>query len=191
MKFIITESQFKKVNNLIHEQKLLSFINLPNIASKLTTLGTKPYELYKKWEDFSNNVRPRIEKVAKELYNADSIKDKTNVEYKKIKDKEDAFCHQLASAISTNTFGAGISDIIGKLNELKGGMRIFFKGNKGRNISPYSTFSSGYTEDIANNNLGIEIGKKFPNNSFEFYQKKVSENINSGNYFDSSGKKVK
>lgn len=188
MKIIITESQKNNLINTISEQN--------NIASPHTISGSMFFiyrELKQKWDEFTDRIRPKIESDAKKLYPAnDMVKKnpqlKNDPKYRILKDKEDAYCHQLASAMTTRLFGESLSTLIGYGNEIKGGLRIFFRGNPSRGIPKYSTFSSGYKEDVGNNKIGNEIAKKYPNQSIEFYSLQIQKNISYNNYYDSTGK---
>ena len=131
--------------------------------------------------------REKIETKAKLLYNPANINNK--MPYQKMKDREDAFCHQTASAYATNLFGESISYIIGQMNELKGAFRIFLKG--GKNTPKYTKFNSGYEMDTNNNNLGIKLAKQFPNKTLEDYMSLVQKNINNGVYYNKSNKYMK
>jgi hypothetical protein len=106
-----------------------------------------------------------------------------------MKDKEDAFCHQTASAYATSLFGESISYIIGQMNELKGAFRIFFKG--GKNTPKYTKFNSGYQTDTNNNNLGIKLAEQFPKKTLEDYMSLVQKNINNSVYYNKSNKYMK
>jgi hypothetical protein len=177
----LTESDLEKiVTRVLSEQT--------TAPKETTSMVYKPYLNFVK---FSNEVRPKIEEMATKLFPANKMDKqfKNQLEYRNLKDKEDAYCHQLASAMASSMFGNNIASLIGLANEWYGGLRIFFKGNPGKNIPKFSTFSSGYSEDMGNNNLGVEIAKKYPNKNLEFYSNEVLKNIKNNNFYDSTAKK--
>jgi hypothetical protein len=130
------------------------------------------------------DARVIIEERAKELYCSDDM-DKKTYPYQAMKDKEDAFCHQAMSAYATDLFGETIANIIGFMNEARGGVRIFFKGSS--TIKPYETFSSGYTTDTKNNEIGRKIALTNKNKTLEQYMVLIQKNVNSGNFYDRNG----
>lgn len=172
---IIKNNLSKNLHNLLVEQYTIN-----NILVKFGITNEK-------WIIFTNTIRPKIEQTAKELF---PTPDKSDPNYRTTKDKEDAFCHQLASAIATQMFGDKISTVIGFANELKGGLRIFLKGNSGRGIKKYSTLSSGFGEDVGNNRIGVNLGKQTGSQNLQYYSREVVKNIQNGNYYDSTGKLV-
>lgn len=191
MKILLRQSQF----NTLLEQDL-------DLGSKLMSIGTSGisklskdiYDKYEMFSTFVDDIRPRIEEMGKKLYPANDMvakdpKLKTTPQYRDLKDKEDAYDHQLASAMAASMFGPSFSDIIGKANEIKGGLRMFFKGSPSKGVGKFEQFTSGWDEDNANNQIGIEIAKKFPNKDLQFYSNEVVKNINQKNYYDSTGKK--
>lgn len=148
----------------------------------------------RKWNEFNDVIRPKIEMMGKKFFPANEMasknpKFKNSMEYRVLKDKEDAYAHQLASAVLASMFGSIFAKMVGKANEIKGAFRIFFKGAPGRGIKKFQTFSSGWDEDNANNEIGVEIAMKYPNKDLEFYSTEVIKNINSNNYYDSTGNK--
>lgn len=158
-------------------------------------LGKKILDTKEKWNTFSTEIRPKIEANAENFFPANkkarkNPKYKGTSEWRKLKDKEDAFGHQLASAMAVKLFGEGGANLIGIANEINGGIKVFQKGNSSRNIPKYSSFCSGCVEDEANNKLGREIAVKSPNQSFEYYQQQVLNNIKTGNYYNHKGEKV-
>lgn len=141
-----------------------------------------------------NSVRPQIEEMGKKFFPANEMAKrnpefKKTPEYREMKDKEDAFDHQLASAFASNLFGPDLAGLIGYANEIRGGGRMFFKGSSSQGIEKFKKFTSGWVEDTANNAIGIEIGKIYPYKNLEFYSQQVLKNMESGNYYDSTGKK--
>ena len=154
------------------------------------------YENKEKLNHFINKIRPEIEERAKRLFPANDLvkKDpnfKNSPKYRELKDKEDAYAHQLASAMAASIFGEISAAVIGQANEIKGALRIFFKGAPNKGIGRFEKFSSGWDEDNANNMIGIQIAQKYPNKNLDFYSQMVLKNIQSNNYFDSTGKKKK
>jgi hypothetical protein len=190
MKIVITESQYLKLNE---QTSLMSRLNLDAVTKSSSIIGNTAKNI----NLFVNEIRPDIENRAKKLFPANDmvIKNpnfKKTPQYRELKDKEDAYAHQLASAMGTSLFGAQFSNLIGKANEVKGGLRMFFKGSPSKNIGKYEQFTSGWDEDNKNNEIGIELGKKFLNKDINFYSTEVVKNIQSGNYYDSTGiKKLK
>lgn len=183
MKYIITEQQYVR----IIEQEDSIFKNLGG-------MGTLAYDLTKKIANFANEIRPKIEDLGKKFFPANDMvkkdpKFKTTPQYRELKDQEDAYCHQLASAMATAIFGPISANIIGKANEIKGGLRMFFKGSAAKGIGKYEKFTSGWEEDDANNQVGIELATKFPKKDLNFYSQQVLQNIKTKNYFDSTGNK--
>lgn len=184
------------VKKEIHEQP--SFDDISKKVSKTIDTGIKTgkeiinktiksaEDLMRFPEKVNNFIDARviIEKRAKEFYNSDSM-DKKTYPYQAMKDKEDAFCHQAMSAYATDLFGETIANIIGFMNEVRGGARIFFKGS--RTIKPYQTFSSGYTTDTKNNEIGRKIALSNKNKTLEQYIVLTQKNINSGNFYDRNG----
>lgn len=188
MKILITQSQY---NTLLEQNSGLK----SELLKMFSTSGI--LDIYRKIERFSyfvDDIRPRIEEMGKKLYPANDMvaknpKMKNTPEYRELKDKEDAYDHQLASAMAASMLGPNLSDIIGNANEIKGGLRMFFKGSPSKGIGKFEQFTSGWDEDNANNQIGIEIAKKFPNKDLQFYSNEVVKNINQKNYYDSTGKK--
>lgn len=184
-------------------KKQFGYLKEQNIINKFidsygekVTLGEFVIRQYGKFKYFVDEITPRIEKMAKMLYPANDIvkKDqnlKSSPQYRELKDKEDAYAHQLASAVAASIFGPVISDLIGKANEIKGGLRMFFKGAPSKGIEKYEQFTSGWKEDNLNNSIGIELGKKYPNRDMYFFSNLVVKNIENKNYYDSTGNKKK
>jgi hypothetical protein len=163
------------VKKVISEQ---SVIGAPNRG---VVNNSNPINNHNLVTDFLKS-REIIERRAKELYNPSNLNVKGD--YQKMKEKEDAFCHQSASAYATELFGEDISYIIGQMNELKGAFRVFFKGT---NTTPrFQKFDSGYEMDTNNNNLGIELSKKFPGKTLQQYMELVKQNIEKGLYYNKS-----
>jgi len=167
----------------------------PISVLSLKTLDITPFvqKNLAKIEKF-NSVRPQIEEKGKKLFPANEMVKKNpefkkTPEYRDLKDKEDAFDHQLASAFASSLFGPDLSKVIGYANEIKGGARMFFKGGSSQGIEKFKKFTSGWTEDNANNAIGVQIGNLYPYKDLEFYSPQVLKNIESGNYYDSTGKK--
>ena len=176
----LTESDLVRiVKRVIKEQ---SVIGAPNYGV-IDNGKTYDYNLLK---DFLES-REKIETKAKILYNPSNLDNPMS--YQNMKDKEDAFCHQTASAYATSLFGENIAYIIGQMNELRGGFRIFFKG--GKNTPKYTKFSSGYQMDTSNNNIGIKLAKQYPKKTLDEYMRLVNKNINNGIYYNKSNKYMK
>ncbi len=188
MKILLRQSQY---NTLLEQDLSLN----SKLLKMFSTSGVE--DVYHKIESFSyfvDNIKPRIEEMGKKLYPANDMvaknpKFKNTPEYRELKDKEDAYAHQLASAMAGSMFGPSLADMIGKANEVKGGLRMFFKGSSSKGVGKFEQFTSGWDEDNANNQVGIEIAKKFPNKDLQFYSDEVVKNINQKNYYDSTGKK--
>ena len=183
MRIIILEEQY----NRLKEQ-----ISLSTLTPKV--MGVEVVELVDKVNNYVDNVRPDIESRGKKLFPVNDmvVKNpnfKNTPQYRELKDKEDAYDHQLASAVAASMFGPQLSDIIGKANEVRGGLRMFFKGSSSKGVGKFEQFTSGWEEDNNNNRIGIEIGKRYPNKDINFYSNEVMKNIQSGNYYDSTGKK--
>jgi len=180
MRIILLEEQY----NRLKEQRSLTSLIIPTISA----------ELVDKVNNYVDDIRPDIESRGKKLFPANDmvVKNsnfKNTPQYRELKDKEDAYDHQLASAVAASMFGPKLSDIIGKANEVRGGLRMFFKGSSSKGIGKFEQFTSGWEEDNNNNRIGIEIGKRYPNKDINFYSNEVVKNIQSGNYYDSTGKK--
>lgn len=197
MKKTIKLTEEELVNFIKKSLKEQDFSIINTIQKGLTKkpLGKKILDTYENWNTFSTEIRPKIEANAENLFPANrkakkNPKYKGTPEWRKLKDKEDAFGHQLASAMAVKLFGEGGANLIGIANEVNGGIKVFRKGNSARNIPKYSSFCSGCVEDEANNKLGREIAIKSPNQSFEFYQQQVLNNIKTGNYYNHKGEKV-
>lgn len=183
MKYIITETQHQRLKEQILNDKLTPL----HLASWIASMSEK-------FGYFVDRIKPDVERRAKNNFptNEKVSKDpnfKKTPEYRELKDKEDAFAHQLASAVATSMFGSEFSDILGKLNEIKGGLRMFLKGSPSKGIERFEQFTSGWTEDNENNKIGIEIGEKYPNRNLDFYSNEVLKNIQVKNYYDSTGRK--
>jgi hypothetical protein len=188
MEILITENQYK----LLKEQNL--FARALESRDGIQTLVKLIVNGIDKITNYVEVIRPKIENMGKKLFPANEMilknpKLKGTKEYRELKDKEDAFDHQLASAVASSMFGPQFSEILGYANEIKGGLRMFFKGSKSQNIGRFEQFTSGWAEDNANNKIGIELGKQHRNKSLEELSRIVVGNINSGNYYDSTGKK--
>ena len=95
---------------------------------------------------------------------------------------EDAFRHILASAYYTSKIGSGITRNAGYSNEIVGAIR---NGIKALDIKE---FDSGSSMDIANNEIGIKVGVDNPNESLKFYEDKVKNIVDSGNFYVEDGK---
>ena len=122
------------------------------------------------------NARHQIEKKAYQIY--DTITPNPKI-------KEDAFAHQTASAYAQSLFGTSITELLGFLNEVQGGLRMFFRGTS---VTPkYTRYTSDYTMDMKNNAEGIKIAQDNPNKTLDEYYKLVQDNIDSGNYYDKAG----
>ena len=78
--------------------------------------------------------------ISSKYYGADSI-------------KSDAFRHILASAFFTTTVGGKLTWSAGQGVEILGALRSFLKGEG---------FDSGWEMDTLNNQIGINLGKKYP-----------------------------
>lgn len=184
MKIILSEKQYFLLSEqLVH----LSPINSLPLIAKLKDDKDN-------WDYFTNVVRPEIEKRGQKLFPANEMvvknpKFKLTPEYRELKDKEDAYDHQLASAMVASMFGSIIGSMIGQANEIKGALRIFFKGAPSKGVGRFEKFSSGWDEDNANNSIGISLAQKYPKKTLDFYSQEVLKNIQSKNYFDSTGKK--
>ena len=174
----IQESNERLENRLLNEQSVIGAPNYGMIDS-----GINNENLVGKFLD----SREKIETKSKLLYNPENLNNKMS--YQNMKDKEDAFCHQTASAYATSLFGESIAYIIGQMNELKGAFRIFLKG--GKNTPKYTKFNSGYETDTNNNNLGIKLAEQFPKKTLEDYMSLVQKNINNGVYYNKSNKYMK
>ena len=188
--------RIKQLNYLLEQNSSLFRPGTYLTTTKIGQTGIKIMDGFKKFENFLEVIRPDIENRGKKLFPANDLAGKNpnfkkTIEYRTLKDKEDAFDHQLSSAVLTSLLGIGLADTIGVANEIKGGLRIFFKGLPSKGIGRFEEITSGWNEDNANNSIGVEIAKKYPNKDINFYQGQVLNNINSKNYFDSTGKKVK
>lgn len=188
MKIIITEKQYSLIKEQFPQEKMAS------VLGGLGTFGVFVSKNIDQMDKFANEIRPEIERKGMQLFPANDMvkkdpKLRSTPEYRELKDKEDAYDHQLASALATSMFGPTFADLIGKANEIKGGLRMFLRGSSKQNIGKFEKFTSGWDEDNANNEIGIELGTKYPNRDIEFYSQQVIKNINSKNYYDSTGKK--
>ena len=185
MRIIILEEQY----NRLKEQ-----ISLSTIIPKGREIVNKGMEIVNKVNSYVDNIKPDIESRGKKLFPANDMvaknpNFKNTLQYRELKDKEDAYDHQLASAVAASMFGSELSDIIGKANEVRGGLRMFFKGSSSKGIDKFEQFTSGWDEDNNNNKIGIEIATRYPNKDINFYSNEVVKNIQLGNYYDSTGKK--
>jgi hypothetical protein len=174
----MTESNLKTIiRRIVKEQLELSKMNpIDWVKSNLDKIK-KFYE-----------AKDIVEDRAKRLYNSKVIS-KNTYPYRAMVDREDAFCHQVMSAYSTNLFGKNISAVIGYLNEIKGGVRIFFKGTS--TVPRFTQISSGYETDVKNNEIGRQIAVQNPNKTLNEYMKLVENNINSKNYYNREAQYVK
>lgn len=185
-----------QLNSLLEQNSSLFRPSTYLATTKIGHTGLKIMDGFKKFENFLEVIMPDIENRGKKLFPANELATKNpnfkkTIEYRTLKDKEDAFAHQLSSAVLTSILGIGFANIIGMANEIKGGLRIFFKGLPSKGIGRFEEITSGWNEDNANNTIGVEIAKKYPNKDINFYQEQVLNNINSKHYFDSTGQKVK
>ena len=190
MKYIITEEQY----SILKEQNLI--VRYLDSKGGIPRMSKLIADKYSKLIHFVDVTRPQIEEMGKKIYPANEMasknpKLKNTPEYRELKDKEDAYDHQLASAIASSIFGPEFSELLGKANEIKGGLRMFFKGSPSKGIDKFEQFTSGWEEDNANNQIGIELGKKYPNKNIQFFSDLVVKNIENKNYYDSTGKKKK
>lgn len=178
----LTESDLTRlVKRIVKEQLELSKMNpIDWVKSNLDKIK-KFYE-----------AKDIVEDRAITLYNSKVVsvlQGKNTYPYRAMVDQEDAFCHQAMSAYSTNLFGENISAVIGYLNEIKGGARIFFKGTS--TVPRFTQISSGYETDVKNNEIGRQIAVQNPNKTLNEYLKLVENNINSKNYYNKEAQYVK
>jgi hypothetical protein len=174
----ITESNLKTIiNHIVKEQLELSKMNPISWVKSNIDKVQKFFE-----------AKDIVENTGKRIYNSGSLEVKS-YPYRAMKDKEDAFCHQAMSAYSTSLFGENISSIIGYLNEVKGGVRIFFKGTS--KVPRFTKISSGYETDVKNNEIGRQIAVQNPNKTLNEYLKLIENNINSKNYYNTKSQYVK
>lgn len=88
--------------------------------------------------------------------------------------QSDAFRHILASAFFTTKLGGKITWAAGQIVELLGALRSFLKSEG---------FDSGWVMDSANNNIGIELGRKNVNDNINQLEKKVKQIVDKGEFF--------
>jgi len=134
---------------------------------------------------------PAIEKIktlAKTLYSTKHLpqgspENRTPEEEKEYRDildnKRDAFRHVLASAYFTTKLGGFLTKGTGEALELIGALKSKLKGGP---------FDSGWDMDSANNQLGVELGRKNPNATFNDFISLTQKIIQSGNFYTSNGK---
>lgn len=92
--------------------------------------------------------------------------------------KSDAFRHILASAFFTTTIGGRSTWLGGQVNELAGALKNFLSGGD---------FDSGWEMDTKNNDIGILLGKKYPEHSIEELSIEVKKIIDDGNFYTKKG----
>jgi len=136
------------------------------------------------------NYIPAIDKIknlAKTLYstkhlpqgNPENRTPEEEKEYRDILDnKRDAFRHILASAYFTTKIGGFLTKGTGEALELIGALKSKLKGGP---------FDSGWDMDSANNQLGVELGKKNPDASFNDFVSLVQNIIDKGEFYTSDG----
>jgi hypothetical protein len=172
MKIILTERQ---LHNIISEQAAISKYQIPKETGEIVV----------DMLDFIERTRDKIESYAKNVFNQ-STPWGQRIEPNIIKDMEDAFCHQTMSAIIMAKYGKTISWVIGWMNEIKGGLRIFLKGSK--KIPRFTKMSSGYTTDMKNNEIGREMVNRYPGKNVDGYMKLIEKNVKAYNFYDRYGK---
>jgi len=174
----ITESNLKTIiEHIVKEQLELNKINPISWVESNIDKVQKFFE-----------AKDIVENTGKKIYNSNALEVKS-YPYRAMKEKEDAFCHQAMSAYSTNLFGENISSIIGYLNEVKGGARVFLRGTS--KVPRFTKISSGYETDVKNNEIGRQIAVQNPNKTLNEYLKLVENNINSKNYYNTKSQYVK
>ena len=189
----LSESDLVKlVNRVISEQSTLTQqFSIAKHAVK-GIVGS----VVSKFTTFKDKVRPRILDEMKEIYPAIMMAKqnpsfKNTPEYHDLKEKGDAYRHQVASAVLTTLFGPLFADILGKSHEIKGGWEMFKLGDETKGIGKYQSFDSGWSQDNLNNNIGIKMAQQYPGKNWRFYSDLAVKNINSKNYYDTEGNKKK
>ena len=104
MKYIITEEQY----SILKEQNLI--VRYLDSKGGIPRMSKLIADQYSKLIHFVDVTRPQIEEMGKKIYPANEMasknpKLKNTPEYRELKDKEDAYDHQLASAIASSIFG--------------------------------------------------------------------------------------
>ena len=129
----------------------------------------------------------KIKTLAKTLHSTKHLpqgpsKNRTPEEEKEYRDildnKRDAFRHILASAYFTTKMGGFLTKNTGEALELMGALKSKLKGGP---------FDSGWDMDSANNQLGVELGRKNPDSSFNDFVSLTQKSIQSGNFYTSDG----
>jgi hypothetical protein len=190
----LTESDLVKLVNRVISEQALPLPQLGSIAKN--TVKVIVGSSVSKFNNFKDKVRPLILDKMKEIYPAIMMAKQTpsfknTPEYHDLKEKGDAYRHQVASAVLTTLFGPTFADILGKAHEIKGGWEMFKLGDETKGIGKYQSIDSGWSQDNANNNIGIKMAQQYPGKDWKFYSNLAVRNINSKNYYDTEGNKKK
>lgn len=161
MKIIITE---KQLETLIEQDSILDTIKkgYEKVTDKVIAFKNVVSDAITGNYKMYKTVIPGI---------ADNYYGKENI-------KTDAFRHILAAAFFTTTIGDKATLVGGYANELGGAFRNFIKGEG---------FDSGWSMDTKNNDIGINLGKKYPKYDINLLAKEVKKIVDSGNFYTQNG----
>lgn len=164
--YLISERQYRKI---IYEQNILSSLwgaTKNAINPMIDNLKKKPIDLLKSIFSEQNEVfKILIPKMAKDKYPNDPI-------------KEDGFRHILASAYFTTKVGSKLTLLGGYITEILGSIREMLN---------LRGFSSGWTMDTRNNDIGIAIGLKNKNSSLTELAKLIKPIVDNGEFYTNNG----
>jgi len=137
----------------------------------------------------------KIEERSKKEYTTSHLPQKRNLrdleqqqEFRDTLDyKRDAFRHILANAWISHKFPGAPITLLGQAVELAGATKSLLKPLL--RLKKPGKFDSGWKMDIANNEIGIKLAKKFdPNTDFEKAVSMVRNIVDSGKFYVTDGK---
>jgi len=171
-KHYLTESELRSIIKKVIEEQSYGGYGLEGLQYKFES--PNPMEKFNKL----NSAMKLVEYKTSRIY----FQINQNCDQTCVSDKQDAMRHIAMSAYAATLFNGPIASIFGQIQELKGALRMFFRGSQSN--PRFTKFDSNWVMNTNNNNIGLKLAQDYPNRSVDQYIELSKKTVESGNYYN-------
>jgi len=179
-KHYLTESKIRSIIKMVIDEQSMGGMATPQNYAQYSTKAVEDGIKTPVIEKFNNlrSAMSYVEYQTTKVY----FKQNKNCDATCVADKQDAMRHMATSAYATTLFNRPIAWILGQIQEIYGGLRLFLRGSP---TNPrFTSFDSNWLMDTYNNNIGLQLAKDYPNKTIDEYITLSKKNVESGNYYN-------